>query len=567
MDASFVCRWEAREERVCFRSELNFKLGTPMYSDAMEGARDVPPGDDRGVKRDRDDERSSPPRRDTSRDRRDRRPRDRSRSRDRTDGGQNRGGSRRQNRGARRSRSRSPKRGGDRGGARETSVERVERDQLRERRKEEREIERKRKELETLERDARTVFAYNLSTKADEREIFQFFSAVGTVNDVRIIYDRNTPTSKGMAYVEFQDEKSVEPALATTGQILRNQVVMVKASEAEKNAAWKTEKAQKAAESGAAGISGPGTATNAGTDFGTRETDPKPETRNHIPLPAPLAGGGNFPPPPRSCELCVENVHCDVLEDDLRAVFEPFGEMQSVVVSTVEDPTTKTHTARVTYVNARDAVTAVAQLNGLDLVGHAMRVSMAAATAPEPVQFAQKEMISDSAHGVKMDSRSRAALMAKLAGVDLPAAEPIGIDPQTGLPASAEQMAAARLAAAENAAEVAKHAAEQTQGVLGPASPIPTECVLLKNMFRVEEETEPEWWLDIAEDVGEECETHGAVKHVFVDRESFGFVYLKFGTIAAAEGAKRALHGRWFAGRTVSAEYQFTAVYDRHFNA
>jgi RNA-binding protein 39 len=91
--------------------------------------------------------------------------------------------------------------------------------------------------------------------------------------------------------------------------------------------------------------------------------------------------------------------------------------------------------------------------------------------------------------------------------------------------------------------------------------------VLLKNMFRVEEETEPEWWLDIAEDVGEECETHGAVKHVFVDRESFGFVYLKFGTIAAAEGAKKALHGRWFAGRTVSAEYQFTAVYDRHFNA
>ena len=185
----------------------------------------------------------SPPRdrRDGSRDRRDRRDRDRSRSRDRGDGP--RGGRRRDRRDRRssRSRSRSPRRR-DR---RETSAERADREAIRERRREEREMERKRRELERLERDARTVFAYNLSTKADEREIFQFFSAAGTVNDVRIIYDRNTPTSKGMAYVEFAEESAVEPALACTGKILRNQVVMVKASEAEKNAAWKMEREAK----------------------------------------------------------------------------------------------------------------------------------------------------------------------------------------------------------------------------------------------------------------------------------------------------------------------------------
>jgi RNA-binding protein 39 len=44
-------------------------------------------------------------------------------------------------------------------------------------------------------------------------------------------------------------------------------------------------------------------------------------------------------------------------------------------------------------------------------------------------------------------------------------------------------------------------------------------------------------------------------------------VYLKFADVAGASKAKDALHGRWFAGRTVAAEFQFTAVYDRHFDA
>ena len=88
--------------------------------------------------------------------------------------------------------------------------------------------------MEELDRDTRTVFAYNLSTKADEREIYQFFSRAGQVSDVRIIYDRNTPRSKGMAYVEFVSKEHIPVALSLTGQMLRNQVVMVKSSEAEK---------------------------------------------------------------------------------------------------------------------------------------------------------------------------------------------------------------------------------------------------------------------------------------------------------------------------------------------
>ena len=132
-----------------------------------------------------------------------------------------------------------------------------EREAERKRRKEEKELERQKAELEKLDRDTRTVFAYNLSTKADERDIYKFFSKAGTVNDVRIIYDRNTPRSKGMAYIEFADKANITDALALTGQMLRNQVVMVKASEAEKNIAWEAEQAQKKLEMKALGATDP----------------------------------------------------------------------------------------------------------------------------------------------------------------------------------------------------------------------------------------------------------------------------------------------------------------------
>lgn len=61
------------------------------------------------------------------------------------------------------------------------------------------------KELQRLDRDTRTVFAYNLSLKADERDLFDFFSEAGSVVDIRIICDRHTKRSKGFAYIEYED--------------------------------------------------------------------------------------------------------------------------------------------------------------------------------------------------------------------------------------------------------------------------------------------------------------------------------------------------------------------------
>lgn len=86
--------------------------------------------------------------------------------------------------------------------------------------------------------------------------------------------------------------------------------------------------------------------------------------------------------------------------------------------------------------------------------------------------------------------------------------------------------------------------------------PIATQCFLLANMFDPATETNPSWAEEIKDDVIEECNKHGGVLHVFVDTaSSSGNVYVKCPSIATAVLAVNALHGRWFAGRVITAAY------------
>lgn len=88
-----------------------------------------------------------------------------------------------------------------------------------------------------------------------------------------------------------------------------------------------------------------------------------------------------------------------------------------------------------------------------------------------------------------------------------------------------------------------------------PSPPIATQCFLLVNMFDPATETNPNWDQEIKDDVVEECNKHGGVLHVYVDVASDGKVYVKCPSIATAVLAVNALHGRWFAGRVITAAY------------
>ncbi|THU68767.1 hypothetical protein C4D60_Mb08t07320 [Musa balbisiana] len=56
--------------------------------------------------------------------------------------------------------------------------------------------------------------------------------------------------------------------------------------------------------------------------------------------------------------------------------------------------------------------------------------------------------------------------------------------------------------------------------------------------------TQPDFDLEIQEDVREECSKFVPVKHIYVDKNSIGWVYLRFDSAASAANCQRAMHGR-----------------------
>ncbi|KFM28198.1 RNA-binding protein 39 [Auxenochlorella protothecoides] len=335
------------------------------------------------------------------------------------------------------------------------------------------------KEMEKMDRDMRTIFAYNLALRAEEQDLFGFFVAAGPLNDIKIIRDRASGRSKGVAYVEYQRKEDVMAALALTGRPLLGQAVMVKMSEAEKNLAWEAAEAQKAQ----------------AKDMEARAW-----------------------------------VHFRHLTDATRA-------MQSL--------------DRFTLVDREIRVT-------LDAAGLLGAAAVAGTQPPQPPQpsavgAALNEPLdtagAEDGGGLRLTSAGRTALMTALAA-------------NTGMQVPSMQLP---LKVPAPTAPAIPEAVRLDQGLLGPASPIPTQCVLLKNMFDPEEESEPGWSEDIAADVGEECAKFGELQHLHVDAASKGFVYLKFVAVPAAAAAVQAMNGRWFAGKQVAAVFQFAAMYNAHF--
>ena len=410
------------------------------------------------------------------------------------------------------------------------------------------------------ERDARTVFV-TLSTKADDRAVFKFFSEVGKVTDVRLITDRYQ-RPKGFAYVEMAEAAGMSAALALSGCPLLGQAVSVKASESEKNDAWASRMSHGVGQGvNPLGARGPG-----------------------MPAPPPGAGAGDLPGLGSGVDTSIgagvgmgigglfrvelKNLHGKITAADVRAVCEPFGAVARVDVA-ADEASPGCNKSMVFFTTAADGERAAAQLDGLELVGRKVKSEtvpmeppppgqpVAAATAAEaaaPVPIGVVNEIDDD-RGLRMNAQGRAVLMQRLAG------KLKGEDAQAVAAPTAVLMPPRPPPAPQQAG-----AAALRQGVLGPASPVPTSCLLLSNLFDPAQETGEGWDQEIADDVREECEAKcGRVAHIHVHRDSPGDVYVRFREEAAAERAHEMMNGRWFAARQVSSSFQFAPLYAEHF--
>lgn len=181
--------------------------------------------------------------------------------------------------------------------------------------------------------------------------------------------------------------------------------------------------------------------------------------------------------------------------------------------------------------NADDAKKALEQLNGFELAGRPMKVGNVTERLDVNTSTSLDTDEMDRS-GIDLGATGRLQLMFKLA---------------EGAGLAVPQAAANALLA------TAPQPIPQQPQQAAPS--IATQCFLLSNMFDPGTETNPAWETEITDDVIDECKKHGGILHVYVDRESQGNVYVKCPSIATAVLAVNSLHGRWFAGRVITAAY------------
>ncbi|KAF8577872.1 splicing factor, CC1-like protein [Ramaria rubella] len=227
-----------------------------------------------------------------------------------------------------------------------------------------------------------------------------------------------------------------------------------------------------------------------------------------------------------SMQIYVGSLHFNLTESDIKQVFEPFGELDFVDLH--RDPMTGRSKGFcfIQYKRPEDARMALEQMEGFELAGRTLRVKTVHEKGTARLQ--QQDSL-DEAGGGNLNAASRQALMQKLARIEPPPTR----SPDIVRPNIPQQQA--------------------------------SRCVLLKNMFTPEEETERDWDKDLAEDVKGECEQqYGKVERIKVEKETQGEIYVKFDSVGTAEKAFKGLNGRWFGGKEVSAHFISDAIMQAH---
>jgi len=366
-------------------------------------------------------------------------------------------------------------------------------------------------------KDDLTLMLRQLHPKTGEFDVFDLFSKVGKVLDVRLIVDERSGKCQGVGYVEMGDINSLALALQLNGALLCGQSIVVQASLAEKN---------RLAAAGASAA----------------------EIKS-------LGGGAGQS---EGIKLYVGGLNYSITEDQLRELFSPFGTLTKVDLHHETNGESKGF-GFVHFEKVEDGHECIAQMDGFQLAGRAIKVSVSAndqsanpnsgfssvglmplnmaqgtSKATDSQVIANLDSLDDSISGGKVSAAQRASIMAKLAhnaGLDVP--------------------------------EETRKAA-QTAGLANVDAT--SRCVVLKNMFdRLSDEasSNPNFFDELSEEVRMECSKVGTVLHCAAFKWSNGFVYVKMLTHTEATRIKERMHGRFFAKNKIIAEHVDEAVYDK----
>jgi len=240
----------------------------------------------------------------------------------------------------------------------------------------------------------------------------------------------------------------------------------------------------------------------------------------------------------------------------LRPVFEAFGTIDHLELHKEPSTGKSKGFGFVTFKNEADAKQALQNLNGLEIAGRPMKVGVVHDGKDDGGNdggdiMGVGDLDEGDGGGLALSAGDRVKIMRKLLrGNDI---ETLHSNPTNDTSMGPRGYAQSGTSSSGVIASISTLHVPKIQ---------PSTCVIVKNMFDPREEKDPDFHLDIKDDVEAECKKKfGALKHIFVDKHSQGHVYLRFTTIDSARKAIDNLNNRWFASKQITAEFIVEATY------
>lgn len=285
---------------------------------------------------------------------------------------------------------------------------------------------------------------------------------------------------------------------------------------------------------------------------------------DRVPLPTAGAGGGGTGLKVEQGDgftrLYVGSVSFWLSEEDLRKIFEPFGEIASLQLQRDESGRSRGY-GFVEFAKHESAKKAL-EINGLDLAGRTLKVGLASqdsrggngavSGAGGGGRTVRGNVGSGGDEVVPLPGPAAGA-----EGMDVAGELDEGKDGGFAMNASQRVMLMQQLSRGEAVGKGKEMGMNESKAE--------SRSLMLSNMFNAAME-EVGFELDLAEDVRDECSaSYGKVAHLHVEKESQGLVFVRFEKLEDGRKAVKGLNGRWFGGMKIRAVFVSDEDYSKRF--
>lgn len=445
-----------------------------------------------------------------------------------------------------------------------------------------------------------TVFVTKLAKHVRHPDVKELFEQAGRVRDVRLVMDRHTRRHKGAAYVEFYDREVLAEAVKLSGSILCGCPVEVKAwdegggntSAAPGNMAigWSNRPPMKRMDPvGEGGLRGSGTTggpaggvvggsgSGSGGSSATTTLVSVQELKallnpKNLPAGQYISGkvltqgvngtdraGINGTGGVMATLVFVGGLGDETTSAKLRKVLSECGAVVwcgGEIVSNERGKSVKI--GRVELVDSASAQKALA-LDGRLIDGKTIRVGrnrMDVATAVAGGRQADENGNAGVMGGVGGDiGNGSTDYRARDKSINTNDMNSMEVD--EGAEGGLKMNASRRMMLMQQLSRGEPVSGRQLKGDVNKLAVSSEESVaiMLLNMFDPTAEQDG-FEVDVAEDVRDECAMkYGEVRHVYVEKESHGVVYVRFSRRQDAVKARKCLDKRWFGGNQIVANF------------